>query len=315
VIIKNKVKTCEKCKIEFKGRKKQRFCSLKCHKESCRIEKICKKCKCFFIVRKSISLKSEYCSKECRSKKIKKICKHCKNEFTVTDCNKKKEYCTKKCLLDYENERKRKFNCAVCGKECLAPPNNVSAKYCSNKCRFSVGKVKIVCCKCGKVVTKCNWQIKGKKKYCSTKCFMEREDEIITKCDGCKKEIRIFPSQKKYYKKHYCSNKCRFEFGPCKQITKSLNFNKNYQKFVRKVRHCVLYFDWRDKIRERDKNKCVKCGCEKDLTVHHRYVTMYDFVKKYGFNKEGIYSDNMFFDVNNGETLCRSCHAKEHGNS
>ena len=39
---------------------------------------------------------------------------------------------------------------------------------------------------------------------------------------------------------------------------------------------------------------------------------MYDFIKKYGFNKEDIYKDNMFFDVKNGETLSRKCHAKKH---
>ena len=153
---------------------------------------------------------------------------------------------------------------------------------------------------------------RGSGKYCSRKCYENREDDIYVNCDGCGKEIKIFPSQKRYYDRHYCSNKCKIKFGPIGRLTEGDVIDSNYYRFVRKVRHCERYYRWRNCVKNRDENRCVECDSEKNLTVHHKYITMYDFIKKYGFDWESIYGDKMFFDVINGETLCRSCHAKNH---
>lgn len=55
--------------------------------------------------------------------------------------------------------------------------------------------------------------------------------------------------------------------------------------------------DWAEKVIERD-SKCVICGARKDLDVHHVFK-----VNNY---------DDSYLDINNGITLCKSCHNKYH---
>lgn len=56
---------------------------------------------------------------------------------------------------------------------------------------------------------------------------------------------------------------------------------------------------WKKLIHEKDDWKCVKCGCCENLHAHH-IKPWKDF-------------EELRFDVNNGMTLCNSCHAKEEG--
>ena len=55
---------------------------------------------------------------------------------------------------------------------------------------------------------------------------------------------------------------------------------------------------WASDIKTRDGNKCIICGSEEMLQVHHIYG-----VKDYGF---------LFSDTSNGVTLCDNCHKKYH---
>jgi len=188
-----------------------------------------------------------------------------------------------------------------------------TAKFCSKECYKNKSEYFLICKKCKKKIRRTLWQKKSYVgSYCSRKCYDNRKEKIFVKCDGCGKRIKIFHSQKKYYASHYCSNKCRINFGPIGRLTDENIVDNNYHRFVRSVRHCKRYYEWRNNVREKDKNQCVICNGKNNLTVHHRYVAMYDFIKKYGFNKELIYEDKMFFDINNGQLLCRSCHAKEY---
>lgn len=204
--------------------------------------------------------------------------------------------------------------CLTCDESfCVPKHRELTAKYCSKECHNNRSQFFINCKKCGSIFRRTAWQRQSYVgEYCSKNCYNNREDDIFVKCDGCKKEIKIYPSQQKYYDRHYCSNKCRIKFGPIGKLTEDTVIDNNYQKFIRKVRHCARYYAWRNEVKTRDKEKCVKCSRSKNITVHHKYVTMYDFVKKYGFDEDAIYNDGMFFDVKNGETLCRRCHAKNH---
>lgn len=75
---------------------------------------------------------------------------------------------------------------------------------------------------------------------------------------------------------------------------------KHYAKISREE----LHFDGkREKILQRDGHACVKCGATpapSKLTVHH-------------IDGNGRGSDNPNNDDDNLMTLCRSCHAAEHG--
>jgi len=58
------------------------------------------------------------------------------------------------------------------------------------------------------------------------------------------------------------------------------------------------YRAWRKRVFERDNYKCMICGTNKDLHAHH-------------INSRKEYPE-LEFDVDNGKTLCKMCHAKQH---
>ena len=62
------------------------------------------------------------------------------------------------------------------------------------------------------------------------------------------------------------------------------------------------YRKWRSSIFERDCYVCQKCGCNKNIQAHH--------IIKWSDTEE---NSPLRFDLNNGITLCKSCHLEEHG--
>jgi len=75
---------------------------------------------------------------------------------------------------------------------------------------------------------------------------------------------------------------------------------KNLGQRRKETRHVSRkYWQWRDAVKEKDKWKCQHCGCDekKKLHAHHIISWMNDESKR--------------FDINNGMTLCKNCHAKE----
>lgn len=63
----------------------------------------------------------------------------------------------------------------------------------------------------------------------------------------------------------------------------------------------VPYSGWRIKVFTRDGYKCVRCGSNHNIEAHH--------IIRVADDPEGKH----IFDVDNGETLCKECHMKEHG--
>jgi len=61
----------------------------------------------------------------------------------------------------------------------------------------------------------------------------------------------------------------------------------------------ALNLEFRRKVKDRDGWKCTKCGSSEDLHAHHIIPWRQDQSKR--------------FDIDNGITLCCSCHAKEEG--
>lgn len=55
---------------------------------------------------------------------------------------------------------------------------------------------------------------------------------------------------------------------------------------------------WKQAVLERDNYKCTKCGATEDLHAHH--------IKAFSVYPE------LRYEVENGITLCRTCHLKEH---
>jgi hypothetical protein len=85
------------------------------------------------------------------------------------------------------------------------------------------------------------------------------------------------------------------------------NYNKSYywrRKFSEREQKLVThrytpeYHQWRKAVLKRDNETCQQCGSQENLQTHH--------IKSYAKFKE------LRFDLDNGVTLCLSCHKKQH---
>lgn len=72
----------------------------------------------------------------------------------------------------------------------------------------------------------------------------------------------------------------------------------SYENYHQRV--STDYRQWKKAVLDRDKHICQKCGSDKDIHAHH--------IKPFSEYPE------LRFDVNNGITLCKECHIKEHKN-
>lgn len=144
-------------------------------------------------------------------------------------------------------------------------------------------------------------------KYCGEEkelnLFVNQKKEGIIKyrnqCKECKNAARRTgkPNTGKFQKGHKFGK--RFEKGnipwykqrglnhPSKGTGKSLEKNSAKTK------------EWTKKVKERDGWKCVKCGSSNRLAAHHIIPWKEDETKR--------------FDIDNGISLCCSCHAKKEG--
>lgn len=72
-------------------------------------------------------------------------------------------------------------------------------------------------------------------------------------------------------------------------------------KEIEKGRNLARYKEWRDAVYERDNRTCQDCGvfCQKGNIVAHHLLSY-------------IQRADLRFDVENGQVLCRPCHARVH---
>ena len=146
--------------------------------------------------------------------------------------------------------------------------------FCDAKCRAAV-------------------HLKGKKGEMS-KRYVERH---IVPCDFCGEEMRILPSYKKLYKRHFCNMKCRGKWN-------SQNLNGENNPTWKGGKSFEPYpITWNEKLRElirkRDGRKCLVCGIPENGNHHEVHHIDYD--------KENLDSKNLI-------TLCRKCHSKTNYN-
>lgn len=141
-------------------------------------------------------------------------------------------------------------------------------------------------------------------------------------CKTCneEKELEKFVNQdgKYRFKCKECKNKARrtgrvsqtrFKLGghPGKEFQKGLVpwykiknvSHPSKGKGVSLSKDSIKTKNWCKKVKERDGNKCLKCGSTFMLAAHHIIPW-----------KE---NESLRFDISNGMSLCCSCHAKEEG--
>ena len=129
-------------------------------------------------------------------------------------------------------------------------------------------------------------------------------------CETCGKSFKIIPARKKTAK--YCSIKCAtgkniFAKGnvPWNKGREHLRGKKHWNwrggvdKEHTRIKQTIEYKEWRAAVYRRDGWKCMRCGYKGlNIIAHH--------IKSFSKYPE------LRFSVENGETLCRSCHQRHH---
>jgi hypothetical protein len=187
-----------------------------------------------------------------------------------------------------QNPHKIKCQCNNCGDEFIIPKStyeNGQGKYCSMECRSEDGTVECECNYCGDKFTIQKYKYrKGSLtgKHCSMECLSENAT-VECQCNNCGDKFTIPKSNYENGQGKYCSYKC---MGLDKRSSNT------------DIRDSPEYRQFRETVLERDNHRCVECGDDGDLHVHH-VVPIYD-------------DESLATDVGNGKTLCVECHAEAH---
>lgn len=150
---------------------------------------------------------------------------------------------------------------------------------------------------------------KGYGKYCSIKCASKVNNKnktvpVIKKvCKNCQKIfiVKIFRTRKGFSK--FCGRKCMGEWQKGKKRPEiSGNNNYNWKGGITplnlKLRHSVEYNFWRESVFKRDNYICIWCGTKGNINADHIQL----------FSER----PDLRFAIDNGRTLCKSCHDKRH---
>lgn len=255
---------------------------------------------------------------------MKKRCINCDVEFTTRD--KRQKYCSKECYHDYASKKQRNqvsVKCDNCGKIFWKYPSQILKKnFCCRECSDdNIHKNHSVICNCdfcGKEMSIAKYRFDSSiHHYCSNSCRANghsvynsgenspnyRKTTYITiKCDQCKKDIQIMASQINRRNKHFCSIQCKNKWQS--ENVRGEN-HPNYNPLLTeqdryKRREYSDYWSFRKEVYERDDYTCRCCGDKKggNLVAHH----LLNFSKY----------PELRTDINNGITLCSSCHKEFH---
>jgi len=129
-------------------------------------------------------------------------------------------------------------------------------------------------------------------KYCSKDCWNKRSPPAIKNCLICNKLFSTYEKKTKFY----CSNKCRNKSYSIRFTGSKSHLWKGGKTIISiLMRKNASYRNWRKAVMERDGYKCVLCG------KHDKHLES-DHIKPVSERPDLIY------EINNGRTLCRTCH-------
>lgn len=174
----------------------------------------------------------------------------------------------------FKKKEKIKRTCVVCGKKFLVRPSMEKAKCCSRKCFVKYQKTH----------PNNGWIKKGS----------------IPWIKG-KKGIRNSP-------------KTEFKKGQNTK-EKNINWKGGITPLVGQIRHCFQYRQWRSDVFTRDGFTCILCGDDRggNLVADHYPKMFSEIIREYNIKTiEEAENCELFWNINNGRTLCEECHRVIH---
>lgn len=143
---------------------------------------------------------------------------------------------------------------------------------------------------------------RGGGKYCSYKCSaIGRRKKVSRICKKCEKEFLINPNQLKRGRGSYCCVECRNKAylgtpNPKNAGANSASWKGGVTTLYKKIRKSTEYKLWRTAVFTRDNFLCIWCGKKGRVYADHiKPFAEYPALR---------------FAIDNGRTLCLSCHKK-----
>jgi len=118
---------------------------------------------------------------------------------------------------------------------------------------------------------------------------------IIT-CKNCHKRFEVHKYHE-FKKRKFCSRSCQISYYS--KGEKNCNWKGGISSEYDEIKQTQEYKEWRASVYRRDQWTCVQCSYKGKKIVAHHIKEFSDFPE-------------LRFDVDNGVTLCRSCHALIH---
>lgn len=186
----------------------------------------------------------------------------------------------------------------------------------------------------------------GRGKYCSRECSLKSQIKLPTefKCNFCGVK---FPNEygrlRKFCSKR-CSDKSRIGSQPWNKGVKTPVKTRKKQSLARigkspwnkglkgimpiphnkgkgvkcglqtLVRQSDRYLEWRKKILENFKFRCIDCGESHNLHIHHKNKFSSILLSNNINDYESAMELKELWDLNNGVVYCKSCHYEFHKN-
>lgn len=202
------------------------------------------------------------------------------------------------------------IKCKTCGKDhivkrCLNIP---IPKYCSTKCyadSIRHERIEFSCAYCGKKLIR---SINKKNKFCPNNSCAYKARIGVPRSDITKKKISIsnkeaykLPERRKVLSLRRLGKPNYLFRGENNPRWNGGTTSENY-----KIRGSLEMKEWKRKVLRRDNFTCQWCGkIGGKLQVDH--IVPFVFVKK---EAELFNEPKIIFDIDNGRTLCISCHQK-----
>lgn len=198
-------------------------------------------------------------------------------------------------------------------------------------------RIKVNCSNCNEELERRPWEIKrSKDHYCDKYCMIEHRrktgfykgknnanykgGDVTVKCVQC--ENKFTKSQTKYNRAisinpnwnffccEDCYNKWRSENN---RGENAYNWRGGITELTTHIRACRPYLEWRAEVYKRDRWTCQDCGYKgSDIEAHHK-MTFADIIQEHGIETiEEALECEALWNTDNGITLCKDCHKKEH---